>query len=81
MPRRNRFDIIMEILSIAKGGSNKTAILYGANLNSKLIKKYIDELVEKQFLEVTENGPKRYKTTKKGLRFLKNYKDILENFE
>jgi len=39
VPRRNRFDIIMEILSIAKGGSNKTAILYGANLNSKLIKK------------------------------------------
>lgn len=81
MHRRNRFDIIMEILEIAKGGTGKTAILYGANLNSKLVNKYLDELVEKNFLEVTERPNKSFKTTEKGLKFLENFEEIKESFD
>ncbi len=71
----------MDILNIAKGGSNKTSILYGANLNSKLVNKYLDELVEKNFLDVNEAPSKRFTTTGKGVQFLKNYRKIKEVFD
>mgnify|MGYP001144110336 CR=1 FL=1 len=42
--RRNNLEITADILRIAKDGAKKTQIVYGANLNFKLLHQYLDDL-------------------------------------
>ena len=70
--RRNDLDICADILKVAKAGAKKTHIVYQANLNFKLVKKYISRLSESGFLE-TDNGGSLYLTTEKGSDFLESY--------
>jgi predicted transcriptional regulator len=75
--RRNNIDICADILSVAKEGAKKTQMVYKANLNFKIIKKYINRLSEYGFLE-SERG--QYFTTDKGIRFLVQYREFTEPF-
>ena len=61
--KRNNLDIEADILTIAREGSIKTWIVYGANLNFKMIKRYLDGLLSRGMIE--QNG-KLYMTTEKG---------------
>jgi predicted transcriptional regulator len=72
--RKNRssIDIVANILEIAKDGAKKTRIMYLANLSYELFKKYLNFSMDKNFLEYN-SIEKKYKTTNKGLDFLKNY--------
>ncbi len=76
--RRTRIDIIIDILDVAKGGVNKTSIVYRTNLNFKLADKYL-ELLQKQGM--VENNPNKYKTTDKGKIFLEKAKEITQQLE
>lgn len=76
--RRTRIDIIIDILDVAKGGVNKTSIVYRTNLNFKLADKYL-ELLQKQGL--VENYSDKYKTTDKGKIFLEKAKEITQQLE
>lgn len=71
--RRNDLDICADILRVARRGAKKTHLVYRANLNFSIVKKYILKLMEGGFLE-TENG--RYFTTEGGVRFLEQYEEI-----
>lgn len=76
--RRDRHDIIAEILKTAMEGKIKTHIMYKAKLSYAQINEYIPALVENGFLDnVTIKLKRRYKkmfkTTSKGLRFLENF--------
>ena len=71
--RRNDLDICADILRIAQSGAKKTHLVYRANLNFSIVKKYIRKLMEGGFLEA-ENG--RFFTTEGGVRFLKQYEEI-----
>jgi predicted transcriptional regulator len=76
--RRNSFDIVADILSIAKCGAKKTRIVYGANINFKLLQKYLEELEEAGLIV---NGVDRkgfIKTTEKGVRYLSHYRGFRE---
>jgi predicted transcriptional regulator len=75
--RRNNIDICADILNVAKSGAKKTQLVYKANLNFKIIKKYITRLSEYGFLE-SERG--QYFTTDKGNRFLVQYREFTEPF-
>ena len=75
--RRNDLDICADLLNVAKSGAKKTQLVYKANLNFKIIKKYITRLSEYGFLE-SENG--QYLTTDKGNRFLVQYREFTEPF-
>jgi predicted transcriptional regulator len=73
--RRDRHDIVAEILKTAKGGRIKTHIMYKAKLSYSQINEYLNLLVEKGFLENMTVKRKRqtitmYRTTKKGMEFL-----------
>lgn len=70
MKRRNEIDIYADVLRIAKGGAKKTRIVYGANLNFKIIKRYLSRLMERDLLVSCD---KIYSTTEIGLRFLEDY--------
>ena len=51
--------------------------MYGANINFKQLKQYMEFLVEKELLRASEtDSKKRYKTTSRGNEFLKEYEKI-----
>lgn len=74
MMRRNNLDIYAEIIEVANGGAKKTKMVYKCNLNFKIIKKYIEILIEKEFIE---NKGKLYFSTEKGKSFLTQYKKFI----
>jgi len=76
MRRRSRTEVIIDVLSEAFGGANKTRIMYQANLNFLRFNRYFDELLDAGLVEVFDNpGPKSggivYRTTEKGRELLK----------
>ncbi len=73
--RRNDLDICADLLNVAKSGAKKTQLVYKANLNFKIIKKYIKRLSEYGFLG-SEGG--QYFTTEEGNRFLTQYREFVE---
>lgn len=75
MSRRNGFDIIVDILSIAESGARKTSVVYGANLNFPMATKYISKLIENNMLEKSGSY---YFATHKGKRFMNRYKELRE---
>jgi len=68
--RRNNMDISAELLYVAKNGAKKTHLVYKANLNFALVKKYLTRLTENGLLE-SVNGI--FFTTDKGTKFLDQY--------
>ncbi len=77
---RSRFEIISEILTIAKENwIGITQILYGAQLSFRQVKRYIEFLLGKELLRASETDRKiRYKTSSRGIKFLKNYEKTLK---
>jgi len=73
MKRRNEIDIYADVLRIAKDGVLKTRIVYGANLNFKIIKRYLSRLMERDLLVSSD---KIYRTTESGLKFLEEYGNL-----
>ena len=72
--RRDRLQIMAEILEIAKNGSLKTQIMYRANLSFAQLNEYLNFLLEVKLLEAINQGGKgMYRTTMKGTEFLQNY--------
>jgi predicted transcriptional regulator len=79
--RRDRHDIVVEILKTATDGKIKTHIMYKAKLSYAQLNEYIPLLVQKGFLENTtirhKKGEKKvFRTTQKGLRFVENFESI-----
>ncbi len=71
---RGRTEIIASILEGAKNGKSKTHLMYAANLDFRGLKKYLEYLVSKDFVE--KSGGTAYKTTSKGVNFLKAYRTL-----
>lgn len=70
-------EIAQEILILTKESNLKTPILYGANLNYRQLKKYLDFLIDKALLDRFEiDGKLFYQTTEKGFCFLESYLDL-----
>ena len=70
MKYRNRYEIIISILESAKIGITKTKIMYNAFLSYAQMKGYLEYLQEYTLL-IFEEETQLYRTTKKGLGFLK----------
>jgi predicted transcriptional regulator len=66
---------VSQILDAANGGATKTKIMYKAYLSYQQLKEYLSMLVENGLLEF-ENGTQTYKTTSKGMKFVKVYDQI-----
>lgn len=79
--RRSRIEVIVEILSEALGGVNKTRLMYRCNLNFGRFNHYLKELLDAGLIECINSEPNvglvLYKTTEKGRELLK----ILRNAE
>ncbi len=82
--KRERLEIIHDILKALqdKGGKLKpTHILYKSNLSHQMLTEYLNELIEKGFIEEGQDkkGGKLYSIAEKGHNFLKDFK-IIRNF-
>jgi predicted transcriptional regulator len=74
--RRNDLDICADILKVAQTGAKKTRIVYQANLNFKIVKKYLDRLIDNGLLD-PQGESKYYLTTPRGYDFLEQYKELI----
>lgn len=79
--RRDRHDIIVEILKTARSGKIKTHIMYKAKLSYAQINEYLPLLVNKGFLEPftvkhRKVHKKLYRTTEKGVKLLENFESV-----
>ena len=79
MKYRNRTEIVGNILDAANGGATKTKIMYVAFLSYNQLKEYLSVLKENNLIEYNE-GTQIYKTTEKGLNYLKMKNEIGELF-
>ena len=78
MGNRSRTEIVSNILDAAnKGGETKTKIMYIAFLSYNQVKEYLSVLIENNLIEYLD-GANKYKTTEKGLFFLKMYNELGE---
>jgi predicted transcriptional regulator len=73
--RRDRVEIMAEILFAARKGATKTEMVYKANLNFKRVKSYLDYLEEKRLLE---NSDTLYTLTERGKELLHGYQRVKE---
>jgi predicted transcriptional regulator len=73
---RSRTEIVAMILEAANGGATKTKIMYKAFLSYAQLREYLSVLIENNLLEYL--GSQTYKTTEKGLNFLKMHNEIDE---
>jgi len=69
---RSSFEIIAEILRVAKNGAKKTRIMYACGLSYRFVEKYLALLLETGLLRIGNS----YHTTEKGIRFLRNYQTM-----
>ncbi len=74
--KRDRDEIIAQILNVCKNGANKTRVVYQANLNFRTVNPYLDTLVGGNLIEVSRDRNTIYKTTQKGANFLEVMKNI-----
>ncbi|MDN5846887.1 MAG: winged helix-turn-helix domain-containing protein [Candidatus Nitrosocosmicus sp.] len=75
MKYRSRTEIVAMILDAANGGATKTKIMYKAFLSYAQLREYLSVLIENNLIEYVE-GSQTYKTTEKGLNFLKMHNEI-----
>ena len=78
MGNRSRTEIVAMILDTANGGGEtKTKIMYFAFLSYNQLKEYLSVLVENNLIEYLD-GVNKFKTTEKGLKFVKMHNEIGE---
>ncbi len=77
MKKRNRLEIIKDILKIIQDNHNSikiTPLLRKSNISSKRFYEYIKELQNKGFVMKIE---RKIKITKKGMSYLEKYSSIV----
>jgi predicted transcriptional regulator len=76
MGNRSRTEIVAMILDAAKGGGEtKTKIMYFAFLSYNQVKEYLSLLIANNLIEYLD-GTNKFKTTEKGLYFIKMHNEI-----
>lgn len=84
--RRSRLELVFDILAAIqnKGGKIKpTHLMYKSNLSHKLLNNYLEELLEKEMVEVHEIQQKKTTSkmihiTDKGLGFVEEFRRMRE---
>jgi predicted transcriptional regulator len=75
MKYRSRTEIVGNILEAANGRATNTKIMYKAFLSYNQLKEYLSVLTENNLIEYLD-GTKTFKTTEKGLNYLKMHNEI-----
>jgi predicted transcriptional regulator len=75
---RSRMEIIAVLLTIAKQGTLKTHLMYGANLSYLMVTEYLNILLDADLIreQIADDKTKQFKTTEKGFRCLELYDSL-----
>ncbi len=73
--RRTCLEISIDILRVARDGAKKSHIVYRANLNFKVVKRYLKLLQHTGLLTLTDRF---YRTTEKGAEYINHYDYLRE---
>jgi predicted transcriptional regulator len=73
--KRNKHQIISEILKICRNGANKTRIVYQANLNFRTANPYLKVLIENNLINLDQG---KYQTTQEGMNLLERINQVTE---
>jgi predicted transcriptional regulator len=76
--RRSNLEIVAEILKIASKGAKKTRIVYGANMNFKMLEEYLEKLKKAGLIANSEGNGSLIKTTEKGVEYLQQFYSLQE---
>lgn len=74
--RRSREEIVSKILDVCINGANKTKIVYQSNLNFRTINPYLDLLIGKDLIKVSQGQILLYETTPQGINMLEDIKGV-----
>ena len=74
--KRSREEIVSKILDVCLNGANKTKIVYQANLNFRTINPYLDLLIGKNLIKVSQGQILRYETTPQGIDMLEDIREV-----
>ena len=77
MVKRDRVEIMAEILGLCSEPQTKTQVMYGTNLSWKMLQHYLSQLQSLALLEVHGNSTK-YVTTPRGLEFVEKWRELEE---
>jgi predicted transcriptional regulator len=82
MTRRDFTRVVYEILRLSENGISKSQMVYQANLNFRLAKRYTDFLIRTDMLQSCSktNGHEFYELTVKGKRVLHLLGDVQHEF-
>ena len=75
MVKRDRIEIMAEILDLCSDPRTKTHVMYGTNLSWKMLQHYLSELQTLELLEL-QSGSTKYIVTSRGREFLKKWKEL-----
>jgi predicted transcriptional regulator len=73
--QRNALQVMANILKVSVNNASENELAASTNLNSKFIRKYVEFLNEKQFIEIAEKS-KVYVITGRGRDFLDNFEKL-----
>lgn len=81
--KRSYLEISRDILKIARTGTKTTALVYGANLNFNIIKKYLQEMEASGLIEIHEvphgrSTTRLFTTTERGITFMESLGETLD---
>ena len=74
--KRNRNEIISEILNICITGSSKTRVVYQANLNFRTVDPYLQLLIKIDLIRITQGRHILYETTEKGRSLMETINQV-----
>ena len=78
MHRRSKDPIIAQILECCKDGARITRIVHDSNMNFRSIRPYMVVLAKNGLIEIVNESPTIYRTTKRGLEALSHLNAIRE---
>jgi predicted transcriptional regulator len=77
--KRDRVEIMAEILCLCTKPQSKTRIMYGTNLSWKMLQQYLGYMQEHELLEVKDKT--KYATSHKGREFVHKWNELKELIE
>lgn len=73
--KRDRVEIMAEILGLCSKPRTKTRVMYGTNLSWKMLQHYLSCMQEHGLLEL-ENNSTKYVTTERGQDFVEKWSEL-----
>ena len=77
--KRDRIEIIAEILGLCSQPRTKTRVMYGTNLSWTMLQHYLSYMQEHMLLKIQEKSTK-YVTTERGKEFVAKWKELQKFF-